>query len=97
MRQAAQTKNEVDHGASFKRSPHGCTIAWQRPTSAPRVVQHFELTLHLHYRLRMGLMVLTLEALGFVPDAIRRDLVPLPIPMVIAGTPRNQVHLPISL
>lgn len=29
----------------------------------------------------------SLEALGFVLDAIRRDLVPLP--MVIAGTPRH--------
>lgn len=29
----------------------------------------------------------SLEALGFVLDAIRRDL--LPLPMVIAGTPRN--------
>ena len=29
----------------------------------------------------------TLEALGFVLDAIRRDL--LPLPMVIAGTPRT--------
>jgi predicted aspartyl protease len=29
----------------------------------------------------------SLEALGFVLDAIRRDLVPLP--MVIAGTPRS--------
>jgi hypothetical protein len=29
----------------------------------------------------------SLEALGFVLDAIRRDLVPLP--MVIAGTPRG--------